>query len=185
MTFVPIVSFESPDKWYAEARYNYEELETVSFYVGKAFTGRISILSDIREPHGSKDKLSYSVTPLLGGVAGKYKGVSGGMNAVVEYRHIFFSTQSQYTIAYYESGDFFFAWSELGYQPWSWLFVGVTTQHTYLYQSANLMVEPGGVIGFTIGQWNFPLYVFSPASDHHYFVIGASLSIGGLTGSNR
>jgi len=180
MTLVPIVSFESKNKWYAEARYNYEELETFSFYVGKAFTSKNTRPLDTLEFKKPTDKVSYSVTPLLGGVAGKYKGVSGGINAVVEYRHVFFSTQSQYTIAYYESGDFFFAWSELGYQPWNWLFVGVTTQHTYLYQSDRLIVEPGGVIGFTMGRWNFPLYVFNPTTNHYYFILGASLSVGGL-----
>lgn len=180
MTLVPIVSFESEDQWYAEARYNYEDLETFSFYVGKAFTSKSASNYYSGGPTRQREKVVYSVTPLLGGVAGKYNGVSGGLNAVVEYRDLFFSTQSQYTIAYYESGDFFFAWSELGYQPWKWMFFGVTTQHTYLYQSARLIVEPGGVIGFTMGQWNFPLYVFSPASDHYYFVLGASLSIGGF-----
>src|SRR5688572_15089237 len=83
MTLVPIFNYESSDHTYVEARYNYEDLNTFSFYIGRTFSG--------------KDKLSYSLTPILGAVMGKFTGGSVGMNGVLEYGDLFFSTQSQYT----------------------------------------------------------------------------------------
>lgn len=38
--YVPmsIAHFQNSKKWYAEGRYNYEELETFSFYLGRTFS---------------------------------------------------------------------------------------------------------------------------------------------------
>jgi hypothetical protein len=165
MALVPIFSYEARNHTYVEARYNYEEHKTFSLYLGRVFSG--------------EDKLSYWVTPMLGGVIGKFKGGSAGVNAVVEYKKIFFSTQSQYTHSFQElNPDFFFAWSDLGYQPWEWFYVGLSAQQTYLPQTMCLLVETGVVLGFTAGKWTFPAYYFSPISDNQYFVLGINYSVG-------
>lgn len=166
-TAVAIFNYESRNYWYVEARYNYEEMNTISVYLGKTFS--------------SEDKLRYSVTPMLGAVAGQFKGGSVGINAVVDYEKIFFSTQSQYTFSIHERReDFFFAWSELGYQPWKWFFVGLSTQQTYLVKVNASLSEPGIMVGFTVGKWTFPLYSFRPMSNNKYFVLGINLSAGAL-----
>lgn len=163
-TLVPIVNYESTRHLYVEARYNYEEVNTFSLYVGKSF----SKTSDLK----------YSITPMLGGVVGKFKGLSSGLNAVVEFGDIFFSTQSQYTVSFIDSGsDFLFSWSELGYQPWEWFYLGVTTQQTYMPQGKTMESEPGFFIGFTAGTWTFPLYMFKPMSTSNYFVLGVNFSM--------
>jgi len=164
MALVPIVNFESRNNWYFEGRYNYEEMNTFSLYVGRSFS--------------KTDKLSYSIIPMLGGVVGNFKGGSAGVNAVVEYQRLFFSTQSQYTRSFHErSTDFFFTWSELAYQPWQWVYFGLSTQQTYLPKIRSLVSEPGVVLGFSVDRWSFPLYYFN-STNNKYFVLGINFSSG-------
>ena len=167
MTLVPIFNYESSNHMYVEARYNYEELNTFSVYAGRTFSGA--------------DKLSYSVTPILGGVIGKFTGSSAGVNVVVEHGKIFFSTQSQYTFSFRDPNeDFLFAWSDLVYQPWKCFYVGLSTQQTFLTKEKYFLAESGLALGFVTGKWTFPLYCFSPLGYGKYLVLGINYSVGSL-----
>lgn len=171
MTMVPIVHVQNSKNWYAEARYNYEAERSFSLYVGKSFSK-------------DSERLSYAVTPIAGGVGGEFKGASVGFNAMLEYGKLFFSSQSQYTSSFKDHAqDFLFSWTELGYQPLSWFYLGCTVQHTQYTQSKNYQVEPGVVVGFTLGRWTFPLYGFNPLSTNPYLVLGINHAIG-LTKKN-
>ncbi len=166
-TLVPILNYETQDHLYAEVRYNYEEVNTLSLYVGKNVT--------------EVGKLSYTVIPLIGAVVGEFKGVSAGFNAAVDYSRFFFSTQSQYTLSFYkEHSDFYFTWCELGYQPLKWFYAGLTVQQTYPQKLETLHTEPGIVIGFSLGKFTLPLYVFNPLRNSNYFVLGLNLRTDGF-----
>lgn len=167
ISFVPLVTFENDKNWHLESRFNYEEENSFSLYFGKTFT--------------YEKKLSASVTPLVGAVAGQYRGGSMGVNVDVEYRTLFYSMQSQYTFSVSSANeDFLFAWYEVGYQPFNWGFIGFSAQQTHLVQSAASFFEPGVFIGFTIGGWTFPMYSFSPGSTSSYFVMGANFKFNRL-----
>jgi hypothetical protein len=56
---------------YAELRYNYDEVKTLSLYAGRAFS--------------KKDSLSWSFTPMAGLLVGNWKGPSAGLNMTVNY----------------------------------------------------------------------------------------------------
>src|SRR5688572_7405401 len=81
MTIVPIVRFQNNKKWYGEARFNYEELGSFSLHVGKNF-------------HKERGHFSYSLTPIVGGVVGKYDGLSLGLLTSAKFHDLFFSSQS-------------------------------------------------------------------------------------------
>jgi hypothetical protein len=163
MMFVPIFTFEGSNHTYLEARYNYEEFNAFSLYLGRTFS--------------KSEKVAYSVTPILGAVVGKFKGGSVGVNALIEHKNIFFSSQSQYTVSFQESNsDFLFAWSDLAYQPRKWLYVGLSAQQTFLPKKKTLHGEFGIALGFIAGKWTFPLYCFQSADDLAYLVIGISYS---------
>lgn len=165
LTFVPVVRYRSTTRWYAEARYNYEETNTFSLYAGKTFS--------------NTGKLSYSITPLLGGVIGNFKGGSIGLNLTLDYRYFFFSSQSQYTFSgESESNNFLFSWSEIGYQPLDWFYFGVSAQHTYYPEINTESFEPGVVVGFEFGKWTFPIYCFSIGEVSRYLVLGINLDVG-------
>jgi hypothetical protein len=163
VTFVPILHFQNEKNWYAEARYNYEELQSFSLYIGRNYTKEYK-------------RLSYSLTPIVGAIVGRFTGGSSGINATLEFDDLFFYSQSQYTFAAKApENDFMFSWSEVGYKPSSWFYFGYSLQHThYRKSSINLLVN-GMVIGFNAGKWTFPVYGFNLFNNQRYFVIGINL----------
>ena len=172
--FMPVATFLSNRNWYAEARYNYEELQTFSLYLGKSFTG--------------DNRLSYSLTPVIGAAIGRFEGISTGLNIELEYDKFFFSAQSQYSKSTPKgkgSDDFFYSWSELGYQPLNWLYAGASFQHTYTdYEK---LIEPGALVGFSFGRYSIPVYGFDLLNNERYFIIGLIVSWEGAKkpGSNK
>lgn len=152
------VYYQDSRNWYGEARYNYEEEQSLSLYAGKTFS--------------REDSLSYSFTPLAGIVVGKFRGGSIGMNIALEYRKFIFSSVLQYTRSIEnKNSNFLFSWSELGYQVTSYFYAGLTVQQTSLYQTA-CKWEPGIQVGLSYRKWVFPFYAFSPMDHKRYFVIG-------------
>jgi hypothetical protein len=154
----PVAHYQTSKKWYAEARYNYEDIRTFSLYAGRVFSG--------------KDDLSWSVIPMIGGMAGKMTGGSVGLNSVFSYGKFNFSSEAQYSVSAASRLDnFFYNWSELWYEPFDWIYTGVALQHTRMFAS-NSLVDPGVLLGFSYHQWSFPLYSFNPLSNQRYFVVG-------------
>ena len=154
---VPMVHFETKKNWYAELRYNYEDNQTVSFFGGKTFTGG--------------KRFEYSLTPLAGFSAGRFTGVSFGTNTDADWKNFYLSTQSQYSFGTKKDvADFFFSWSEIGYNISKNFFAGLAMQYTR--QIDNNSFEPGFVAGFEIKNFSFPVYVFSPFRTGCYFVVG-------------
>jgi len=166
VTLVPVIHIQAPKNWYSEARYNYEEDKTFSLYVGKNFAKE-------------KKKFSYSIIPMLGGMMGKYKGGSAGLNVNFEYKKFFMSSQPQFTF-FSERKDksYFFQWSEVGYELKPWLFVGCSLQQTYYKESKMNVIERGVLLGVATGKWTFPIYVFSPLDTSRYFILGVTFGFG-------
>jgi hypothetical protein len=183
VTIVPILHYQSFDNWYVEARYNYEELNSYSLYFGKTFASReryrLPANTFLMARKKRRRKFSYSVTPMVGAVTGKFKGGSIGLNLTMDYGKIFFATQSQSTFSSAnEDSSFSFIWSELAYQPSKWLFSGLAFQQTHFLLNNSDSFDPGIVVGFLAGLWTFPLYVFNPVSNNQYFVAGINLRLG-------
>jgi hypothetical protein len=154
----PVAHYQTPKKWYAEARYNYEDIRTFSLYAGRVFSG--------------KDDLTWSVTPMIGGMAGKMNGGSFGLNSAFSYGKFNLSSEAQYSVSAASREDnFFYNWTELWYEPVDWIYTGIALQHTRMFAS-NSLVDPGVLLGFTYNQWSFPLYSFNPLSNQRYFVVG-------------
>jgi hypothetical protein len=159
---VPIVHILNNHNWHAEARYNYEEKSSFSIYAGKSFSDASRLLE-------------YSLTPIIGGVMGRFKGASLGLNASVEYGDFFFASQTQLTCSLnsYNPG-FFFGWHDVGYQPLEWLWFGYSLQQTVYGQSQYNRNESGAMVGFDVGKWTFPVYVFNMLDTNPYVVLGVT-----------
>ena len=156
-TIVPMIHMETKKNWYAELRYNYEDAQTLSLFAGKTLAGGKGV--------------TYSVTPLAGFSVGNFTGISLGVNTDIEWKNFYVSAQSQYSMGTKkEVADFFFNWSELGYNITPSLFAGLAMQYTV--QSGSTELEPGFVAGLAIKNFSFPLYVFSPFQTRGYFVVG-------------
>jgi hypothetical protein len=155
--FVPMVHFETKNNWYGELRYNYEDVQTLSLYGGKTFNGGRSF--------------SWSFTPMVGYSTGRFTGVSAAMNNDAAWKDLYFSAQSQYSMATKtDMANFFFNWSEAGYSFSDHFYSGIAIQYTRQQQKDYL--EPGIVNGLCFRNFSLPFYVFNPLKGDCYFVLG-------------
>lgn len=160
ITFAPIATYQFDNKWYIEGRYNYEDLKTFSTYMGRTFQ--------------NNSAFTYTITPMVGGVLGRYKGGSVAANVSFEYKNFYLSTQPQYTVAIDgRENNFFYNWADLSYQITDWLGAGVSLQHTKLYQTKST-IEKGGLVEFSFKNWSVPLYIFNPELKERYFLVGVN-----------
>jgi hypothetical protein len=160
--YMPVMHYQHAKNWYAEARYNYEDAETFSLYLGRAFTGE-------------KNSLNYSIVPMLGGSMGRWQGISTGLNIDIDLNNFFFSSQSQYSRSTSLYGDYFvYNWSEVGYQSLKWLYAGLSMQHTHDRFIGNDL-QPGFMVGFTFNRFTIPLYTFKPFNNSRNFIVGVTM----------
>ncbi len=165
--FVPMVHLQSPGNFYAELRYNYEDAKTLSLYAGKTFLGG--------------NDLEYKITPMVGYSTGRFTGISFAVNADVEWKNLFISSQTQSGMslrkndtlsAKKNAGDFFYSWSELGYNLTDHFFGGVSVQDTR--QTGGNIFETGILAGLRFKNLCFPFYVFNPFHQDRYFILGVN-----------
>jgi len=157
-TWMPVVHHRGKRGFYTEMRYNYEAPKTASVYIGRSFS--------------KEGKLSYDIVPMAGVVFGEYRGASLAVNAGVEYHRFYFASQSQYTINKNDRYEnFFFNWSEIGYQPVRWLYAGISAQFTKAFHSY-LATEYGFMAGVVMGKITIPVYVFNPLNERKNYIIG-------------
>lgn len=157
-TLVPVAYYQNEKNWYAEGRFNYEAVNTLSLYGGKTFERKAAV--------------SYAVTPILGVVLGQLNGGSTGFNLEMSYKNFNFNTQSQYTFSVQQrTNNFVYSWSDLAYQFSEKFSAGVSFQQTKLYR-VNGAFEKGLLVKTGYKNFSFPLYIFRPESSERYFVLG-------------
>jgi hypothetical protein len=101
-----------------EARYNYEDLET-----GSVFIGRNIEFED-------KD-VSGSIVPVFGVVAGNTAGIAPGVNIDLTWGRFEFSTETEVVVELPESDQsFLYSWVEATLEPIHGLRFGVAGQRT-------------------------------------------------------
>jgi len=163
-TWIPVLHYMNKKGWYTEARYNYEDINTGSIYVGRNYAGG--------------KKVTYEVTPMAGIVFGNYKGISTATNIELAYKQMFFSGQLQYTINNeQQDNNFFYNWSELGCKLFNKFYGGVSVQQTKLYNS-KLTNSVGVLLGFETGKITVPFYLFNPLSKDRNLVMGLIIEWG-------
>ena len=156
-------TFTADHGWlHLEARYNYENLETGSAWVGYNFSG------------GSK--LAWELTPMLGGVFGNTTGIAPGYSGSLSWWKLQLYSESEYLVDTGDSsGDFFYNWSELSLAPLDWLRFGMVTQRTRTYHT-DRDVQRGVLVGLSYKRLSFTTYVFNPDESRPVVVLSASVS---------
>jgi len=155
--WMPVLHYQTRSGVYAELRYNYEDINTVSLFGGKTINGGKAV--------------QFSITPMVGFSAGTFTGVSVGLNGEAEWKDFYLSAQSQYSVGTKQHvADFFFNWSEAGYAISGNFFGGVAFQYTR--QTGVSDAQPGFVAGFTAGNFSLPVYLFSPFKQGRSFIVG-------------
>jgi hypothetical protein len=157
LLIVPVIHIEGRNNWHTEFRYNYEDVQTASLFFGRTLSGG--------------NKLHFAITPMGGYSVGKFSGYSCAINLESQWNSFYISSQTQYSVATKNNvNDFFFSWSELGYEVTKTFFSGIAFQYTR--EAGNQRFEPGFTAGLSFGNLSFPCYVLSPFLKERYFILG-------------
>ena len=100
-----------------EARWQYEDLRTVSAFAGwKLVAG---------------ENLRLEATPMAGALVGRTNGLVPGLEADLTWRFLRLYTENEFVLALNESStSYFYAWTELTTSPFEFLTVGLVLQRT-------------------------------------------------------
>jgi hypothetical protein len=150
------------DWLHLEARYDYEDRETGSVWVGYNFSGG--------------DKLAWEFTPMLGGVFGNTDGVAPGYKGSLSWWKLELYSEAEYVFDTGDSADnFFYTWSELSLSPVDWFRFGLVVQRTKLYQT-DYDIQRGLLVGLSYKKVDFTTYVFNPDASRPTIVLGLGVS---------
>ena len=145
-----------------EARYNYENLETGSAWLGYNF--------------GGGKKLAWELTPMLGAVFGNTTGIAPGYKGSLSWWKLELYSESEYVVDTGDSsGSFFYNWSELTLSPLDWLRFGLVTQRTRAYQT-DRDIQRGFLVGLAYKKFSFTTYVFNPDESKPTLVLAAGVN---------
>ncbi len=141
-------TFTADRGWlHLETRYNYENLETGSIWVGCNFSGG--------------EKLEWAITPMLGGVFGETIGIAPGYRFSLAYWKLELSSEGEFVFDTNDSeGSFFYNWSELSLSPVDWFRFGLVGQRTRAYKT-DVDIQRGLLVGFSYKKIDFTTYVFN------------------------
>jgi len=153
-------TFRADHDWlHLEARYNYEDLDTTSVWVGYNWS--------------VGEELTLDFTALVGGVFGRTEGVAPGYELTLAWRGLELYSEMEYVIDTEDSSEsFLYTWSELTYALTDWLRAGVVIQRTKAYES-DFDIQRGLMLGITYQWADFTAYVLNP-DDDPIFVLGVA-----------
>jgi len=145
-----------------EARYNYEGIEAGSAWFGVNF--------------GGGEKVTWTLTPMIGGVFGSTKGVAPGYRGSLGWRKVELYSEGEWVFdAEDMASSFFYNWSELTYAPAEWFRFGVATQRTRLYQTEH-DIQRGLIVGFTWNWLDLAGYLFNPDDSKPVVLLSARVT---------
>jgi hypothetical protein len=145
-----------------EARYDYEDHESASFFAGANFA------------FGSKVELS--LVPMIGGLVGRTDGVVPGLEADITVGPFEAYGEAEYVVDVGDrSSSYFYMWTELSVRPTGWLRAGLATQRTRVYQ-AEREIQRGPLVGVEWKSVSASAYWFNPGADDWVVVVSVGVS---------
>jgi hypothetical protein len=159
--FLPVFRADR-EKLHLEARYNYEDRETLSAWVGYNFSGG--------------KKLEYALTPMLGGVVDLSDGIAAGLEMTLGIkRYELYSEQEYFIDPRTTDNSFFYMWTDLTYAPKEWLWFGISGQRTRLYQT-DLDLQRGLLVGAAWRDLELSTYLYNLGFDEAFVLLSLSVS---------
>jgi hypothetical protein len=144
-----------------EARYNYEDRQSTSAFVGWNLE--------------FGDTVKVDLTPMLGGVFGSAAGVVPGLELDLTWRRIEASVEGEIVLDVRDAhNSFVYNWSELAVWATDWLRAGIVTQRTRVYQTAREL-EVGVLAGTSLSRIEGTVYFFNPGATDRFVVVALGL----------
>ncbi len=145
-----------------QVRYNYENLETGSAWIGRKF-----------ETGG---RLNFQITPVLGGVFGKTDGIAPGFSFSLSCWRLKLYSENEYVFDLGgKSSNFFYMWSEFTVSALEWLRAGLAAQRTRAYQT-DVDVQRGLTAGVTFKHLDIASYVLNLDRDKQTYILAVTVS---------
>lgn len=144
-----------------EARYNYEDLDTGSAWIGYNFSFGENVPLDL--------------APMVGGVFGNTIGIAPGYKASLNWRKLELYSDGEYVFDARDSSDsFYYTWSELTLAPVDWCRFGLVVQRTKVYKT-DFEIQRGFLMGFSYKRVDVTAHLFNPDASQPTVVLGVSL----------
>ena len=136
------------DWLHVEARFNYEDRDTGSAWLGYNFSfGR---------------EVTLEITPMIGAVIGNTAGIAPGYKASLRWWMFELDSETEYVVDARDSADsFLYTWSEFALAPTVWSRLGLAVQRTKVYQT-EFDIQRGFFVGFSYKRAEVAAYVFNP-----------------------
>ena len=146
-----------------EARYNYEDLETLSLWAGWTFD--------------AEGTIEGSLTPMLGLAVGDTDGIAPGLELDLGWRRVAWYAETEYLFDLHDrDDDFFYAWSTLTYAFAEGLNAGLVTERSKLVDT-DFSVQRGLALELAAGPVGLSLYAFNIGSeDDSYAVVSIEIA---------
>ena len=143
-----------------EARYNYEDLKTISSWVGYNFYGG--------------NEFEYFITPMIGAAIGRTDGIAPGLEFTLYYDGIELYSESEYLFDFASSEyNFFYSWTDLTYSPLDWLWFGISGQMTKEFET-ELEIDRGLILGAEYRNFEITGYFYNAFTDDAFFMLALS-----------
>ena len=147
------------DWLHLEARYNYEDLDTASVWLGYNWSV-------------GGEELSLDFTAMVGGVFGDTDGVAPGYELTLTWKKLQLYSEAEYVIDCHDSSDsFFYTWTELTYAFTDWIRAGGVIQRTKAYDT-DFDIQRGFMVGLTYKDLDFTFYLLNPDDDDPIVLFG-------------
>jgi hypothetical protein len=131
-----------------EARYNYEDFDTGSVFIGRNFEAGESV--------------ALTVVPLFGIVLGSTQGIAPGAEVGISWRRLELYAESEYVIDLEEEdASFLYTWLEATVAPTDWLRFGLVSQRTRTYETG-LDIQRGLLVELFQQRLSFAFHWFNP-----------------------
>jgi hypothetical protein len=156
-------TFTADKDWlHLEARYNYEELETGSLWVGYNFS--------------AGEELALELTPMIGVVFGEIHGIAPGFKLSLSWKVLELYSEGEFVIDSDDSSEnYYYSWNELTISPTEWMRVGLVAQRTRAYET-ELDIQRGLMVAFSKEAATLSLYLFNPDKDDPLVVVSIALT---------
>lgn len=146
-----------------EARYNYEDLQTGSAWVGWTFS--------------FDGTLSVDITPIAGVLIGNTNGLAPGLELGASLGPVQLYIESELIFDLDDSdSNYFYAWTELGVWPVAWASPGLAFQKTQLVDALT-DEQWGPYLRLRSGRFGLTGYLLGLDKDGSFGIIQAEFSI--------
>jgi hypothetical protein len=158
---MPIISSDH-GQLHLEARYNYEDSRSLSFFAGRTFS--------------IGEKLQLEVIPMMGGVVGNTLGIIPALEFDLAYWNLEFYSEAEYVYDLQDDqNNYFYNWTELNCYPLDWLQLGVTSQQTREVE-ADWSIENGILTGVNHSDYSGVFYLFNPGRSDPFYIFSLDIN---------